>query len=60
MGAECDRCGKDIYDGCDYCDVKDDRDRLRAALEAIGQESDSNLMKCMVLDALDTQERQED
>ena len=35
MGAECHRCGSDIYDECSYCKVKDERDALRAALEDI-------------------------
>lgn len=28
MGAECHRCGRDIYDECGYCEVKDQRDAL--------------------------------
>lgn len=34
MGAECSRCGSDIYDECRYCAIVDERDRMRAAVVA--------------------------
>lgn len=33
MGAECSRCGRDMYDECDYCKLRDERDRYRLAIQ---------------------------
>ena len=30
MGAECSRCGHDMYDECGWCNLRDERDSARA------------------------------
>ena len=35
MGAECSRCGNDIYDECGYCNLRDERDALLAERDAL-------------------------
>jgi hypothetical protein len=35
MGAECPRCGRDIYDSCGHCAVVDERDSWRRTAERL-------------------------
>lgn len=35
MGAECSRCGNDIYDECGYCNLRDERDALLAERDGL-------------------------
>jgi hypothetical protein len=59
MGAECSRCGYDIYDECGHCKVIDERDRLREALEAVTRQSTTRFgahaMHDIATDALDVE-----
>ena len=41
MGAECSRCGNDIYDECGYCNLRDERDALLAERDALREAGDA-------------------
>ena len=56
MGAECSRCGNDIYDECGYCNLRDERDALLAERDALrGRLDDANAAAARALAAADVE-----